>query len=256
VNWKRDAEKASGFQARVNNLVWHNGYTQVVSGPTGGDALLDICLLRPERSLISCNSLPRINDHNGVLLEVEWDEICPERKVKKIVPVYHKTDVLCLQAFLWENFKLRAGNGSCVEHIWKSYKDIIFEGVERYIPQKILSKDLDPEYCNKEIKRLMVKGREMYNKRTFGQPYQQELKRLSKELLVAKKKAQETFFHSVLQSGREMYNKRTFGQPYQQELKRLSKELLVAKKKAQETFFSFSLTKRRQMLKGVLQVRG
>ena len=32
----------SGFQAVVNNLVWDNGYTQVVSGPTRGDALLDI----------------------------------------------------------------------------------------------------------------------------------------------------------------------------------------------------------------------
>jgi hypothetical protein len=38
----------------------------------------------------------------------------------------------------------------------------------------------------------------MYNKREFGQPYQAELKRLSNELLVAKKEAQETFLHSVL----------------------------------------------------------
>jgi len=40
--WKGDAKKASGFQACVDSLVWDNGYTQVVSGPTGGDALLDI----------------------------------------------------------------------------------------------------------------------------------------------------------------------------------------------------------------------
>jgi len=36
--------------------------------------------------------------------------------------------------------------------------------------------------------------------RVFGQPCQEELKRLSKVLLVAKKKAQETFFRSVLQN--------------------------------------------------------
>ena len=36
--------------------------------------------------------------------------------------------------------------------------------------------------------------RKMYNKRKFGQPYQADLKQLSKELLVAKKKAQETFY--------------------------------------------------------------
>jgi hypothetical protein len=40
--WKMDAEKARGFQAIVNNLVWDNGYTQLVSDPTRGDALLDI----------------------------------------------------------------------------------------------------------------------------------------------------------------------------------------------------------------------
>ena len=40
----------------------------------------------------------------------------------------------------------------------------------------------------------------MYNKRKFGQLYQRELKRLSMELLVVKKKAQETFLRSVSQN--------------------------------------------------------
>jgi len=77
---------------------------------------------------------------------------------------------------------------------------IIFEGIKRYVPQKILSKILDPEYYNKEVKQLKVKVRKMYNKRKFEHPYQADLKRLSKELLVAKKKAQETFLHSVFQN--------------------------------------------------------
>ena len=125
-------EKASGFQACVNNLVWGNGYTQVVSGPTIGDELLNIYLLRPECSLISCNILPGISNHNGDPLEVEWDEIFREPKVERIVPVYHKTDVLSLQTFLRKTFYLWAGNGSCMEDIWKSYKDVIFESIKRY----------------------------------------------------------------------------------------------------------------------------
>jgi hypothetical protein len=104
ADWIGDAEKANGFQACVNNLVWDNGYTQVVSGPTRGDALLDIYLLRPECLLISYNILPGISDHNRVLLEVKWDEICREPKAERQVPVYHKTDVLALQAFLREKF--------------------------------------------------------------------------------------------------------------------------------------------------------
>ena len=109
--------------------------------------MLLIYLLRPESSLISCNILHGISDHNGVLLGVEWDENCGEPKVERIVPVYHKTDVLGLQV-LREKFHLWAGNGSCVEEIWKNYKDIIFENIERYVPQKILSKSPDPEYYN------------------------------------------------------------------------------------------------------------
>ena len=88
--------------------------------------------------------------------------------------------------------------GSSLEEMWENYKDIIFEGIKRYAPKKILTKNPDPEYYNKEVKRLKVIVRKMYNKRIFGQPYQAELKRLSKELLVAKEKAQEIFLRSVL----------------------------------------------------------
>jgi hypothetical protein len=64
VDWIGDAALARGFQACVNNLVCDNGYTQAVNGPTRGDALLDIYLLIPESSFISCNTLPGISDHN------------------------------------------------------------------------------------------------------------------------------------------------------------------------------------------------
>jgi hypothetical protein len=49
AEWKGVAEKANGFQAIVKNLVRDNGYTQAVSGPTRGKALLDIYLLKQEK---------------------------------------------------------------------------------------------------------------------------------------------------------------------------------------------------------------
>ena len=103
-------------------------------------------------------------------MEVEWEEICWETKVERTVIVYHKTDILGYQTFLWDKFNLWAGNGSCVEEIRKSYKDIIFEGTKCYVPQNILSKNPDLEYYNKEVKWLNVKVRKMYNKRKFVQP--------------------------------------------------------------------------------------
>jgi len=61
------------------------------------------------------------------------------------------------------------------------------------VSKKILITNPNPEYYNKQVKQLKVKARKMYNKRIFGQNYQADLKQLSKELLVAKKKTQETF---------------------------------------------------------------
>ena len=115
-----------------------------------------------------------------------------------------------MQAFLREKFNLWAGNGSCVEEIWKSYKDIIFEGIKRNENQKTLSDNPDSEYYNKEVKRLYGKVRKLYSKTKFGQPYGADPKQIYKELLVAKKEAQETFLRSVLQNEGRSINQSLF----------------------------------------------
>ena len=53
--------------------------------------------------------------------------------------------------------------------------------VSTVVPHKILRKNPNPEYCNKEVKRLKAKVRRVYNKRKLGERYQVELKSLSKE---------------------------------------------------------------------------
>jgi hypothetical protein len=68
------------------------------------------------------------------------------------------------------------------------------------VPHKILSRGPDPEYYNRGIRRLKINVRRVNNKRKFGEHYQEELRRLCKGLLVAKRKAQETFLCSVLQN--------------------------------------------------------
>ena len=200
AHWNGNAECASGTQAFINRLVWDNGYTQVVDCPTRGDALLDVYLVRPESSFTSCNVVQGISDHSGVLLEVEWEEKCFEPQTDRLVPVYHKTNILGLQTFLRDKFAKWASNGSCVEEIWTNFKGIVFESIERFVPHKILRKNTDPEYYNKEVKRLKSKVRKAYNRRKLGEHYQEELKRLSKQLLTAKKDAQETFLRSVLRN--------------------------------------------------------
>ena len=138
-----------------------------------------------------------VSDHQAVTLEVEWEDTCREPHVERVVPVYNKTDVSGLQTFLRDKYVVWASNGSSVEEIWNKFKNIVYEGIERFVPHKILRKNSDLEYY-KEIKRLKSKVRKAYNRRKLGVHCTQKLKQLSKQLLAAKKSAQEAFLKSIL----------------------------------------------------------
>jgi len=133
-----------------------------------------------------------------VILEVEWEDTCTEPQVERVVPVYNKTDVSGLQTFLRDKFIVWASNGKKVEEIWNNLKNIVYESTERFVPHKILRKNSDPEYYNMEIKRLKSKVRKEYNRRKLGVHCREKLKQLSKQLLAAKKSAQEPFIKSIL----------------------------------------------------------
>jgi hypothetical protein len=84
---------------------------------------------------------------------------------KRPVPAHHKTNELGLQTFFRDKLPTWANNGSYVEDKWNTFKDIVFERIESFVPQKILKPNPDPEYYNKEVKRLKAKVRRAYNRR-------------------------------------------------------------------------------------------
>jgi hypothetical protein len=131
-------------------------------------------------------------------LEVDWEENFFEPQLGRVIPVYNKTDVLGLQTFLCNRFTDWASNGSSVEQIWNHFKNIVQESVERFVPHKILEINSDPEYYNICIKRLKAKVRKAYNRRKLGGHHTDKLKQLSKQLLAAKKQAQETHLKTIL----------------------------------------------------------
>jgi hypothetical protein len=88
--------------------------------------------------------------------------------------------------FLRDKLSIWANNGRCVEEVWNNFKNIVLESIERFIPHKILRKNSNSEYYNKEVKKLKLKVRRAYNRRKLGQQYREELKRLSKVLLLGK----------------------------------------------------------------------
>ena len=71
VDWNGNAGGNSGTYALINSLVWENGYSQAIDGPTRCDALLDVFLVRPESSVTSSGIVQGVSDHQAVILEVE-----------------------------------------------------------------------------------------------------------------------------------------------------------------------------------------
>lgn len=71
--------------------------------------------------------------------------------------------------------------------IWENFKEIFFKRIERFVPHKIIKKSPGPEYYNTEMIRLKVKVRRAHNKRKLGELFRPDLKRLSRQLLAAKK---------------------------------------------------------------------
>jgi len=96
----------------------------VTDGPTRGDALLDVYLVRPESSVTSNGVVQGVSDHLAVILEVKWEDTYTEPHVKRVVPVYNKTYVTRLQTFLRDKYVVWASNGSNVEEIWNNLKNI------------------------------------------------------------------------------------------------------------------------------------
>ena len=119
--------------------------------------------------------------------------------------MYNKTDVLGLQTFLRDKFAVWASNGSYVEEIWNYFKNRVYKCIERFVPHKTVRKKFGPEYY-KEIKQLTSKVTKAYNRRKLGVHYLEELKQLSKQLLAAKKSAQEAFLKTILSKERKCWS--------------------------------------------------
>jgi len=54
--------------------------------------------------------------------------------------------VLELQKFLRDKLPTWANNASCVEDIWKNFKDVVFEDIKSFVRHKNLKQNSEPEY--------------------------------------------------------------------------------------------------------------
>ena len=63
--------------------------------------------------------------------------------------VYYKTDVS------GDKFVVRASNGGSVEEIWNNLKNIVYEGIGRFIPHKIVTKEAGYKQKIVRVQRLI-----------------------------------------------------------------------------------------------------
>jgi hypothetical protein len=87
LDWKGNVGGNSGTQSIINNLIWENDYSQVIDGPTRGDALLDVFLVRPVSSVLHSGIVQGVSDHQAVFLEVKWKITCSKPQEERLVPV-------------------------------------------------------------------------------------------------------------------------------------------------------------------------
>ena len=92
---------------------------------------------------------------------MKWKDKCSKHQEERLVPIYNKTDIIGLQNFLSEKLGAWASNGKSIDEIWNNFKEIVYESIELFVPHKMLRKNSDPEYYNKEIKRLKSKVRKV-----------------------------------------------------------------------------------------------
>ena len=93
-----------------------------------------------------------ISDHQAVILEVKCKDKSSKPQEERLVLIYNKTDIIGLQTFLSEKLGPWASNGKSVDEIWNNFKEIVNESIELFVPHKMLRKNSDPEYYNKEIR--------------------------------------------------------------------------------------------------------
>jgi hypothetical protein len=84
-----------------------------------------------------------------------------------------------------------------VEEIWRSFREIVFERINRFVAHKILRKNPEPEYYNKEVKRFRQRSEE-YKTRENHAIVTSGTEKNIKTIAGSQKTAQETFLRSVL----------------------------------------------------------
>ena len=147
VDWNGNAGGNSGTQALINSLVWENGYSQLVGGPTRGDALLDVFLVRPDSSVTYRDIVQGLCDHQAVILEVKWKDTCNTIHVERLVPIYKKHMSQVYKPSFEINMEYGQATGRALR--FRKTQEYSTRKHETFCATQNTQKNSDPEYYNR-----------------------------------------------------------------------------------------------------------
>ena len=111
--------------------------TQIVTFPTRGSNILDLCFVSHPDLVLNCDSLPGLSDHEAVLVELSTTISRGKQALRKIY-LYNQANWTakrdCVSIFSEEYFSLNQASLRSVEENWSLIHDHILQTINRHVP--------------------------------------------------------------------------------------------------------------------------
>ena len=140
---------------------------QIVSIPTRGCSILDLCFMSHPDNVISCESLPGLSDHNAVLVKISSQLYYYKQPPRKI-HLFKKAnwDEIRCNLVLVSNmyFDLNSITSRSVEENWAFIHQQYLHLIHKFVPSKTLGTRYHLPWLSSSLKRLIRKKQRLYNK--------------------------------------------------------------------------------------------
>jgi hypothetical protein len=217
IDWSKDEIGPSPrYGKEVNekmmDIYQNNCLQQLVDLPTHGDNILDLIFTTVPDAISNINMVPGLSKHDVVLADCDIKPKLCKKKSRKVY-LYKKANndqiKEDLQKFA-EQFLSEQSSKAVVEEMWTSFKNVIFETLEKNVPSKTLKGKTDLPWITHKIQRMMKHRRKRYDKakRTGKARHWEEYRSIQKAVKIEIKIAHDRYLLNLFDDTQEGCMKR------------------------------------------------
>ena len=164
-----------GEHERLVELMFDHGITQHIHDVTrvdpfhGTENTLDLLFSNRPGSVISARVVPGISDHDVPLIEMDLKPIRVTKKPHE-VPQYKSADWEGFSDYITEELNkaspdltINAPPDTDVNLMWNKLRDILTDGIRKFIPHRKTRARLDLPYITSDIRKLIRRRDRLYN---------------------------------------------------------------------------------------------